>query len=371
LKQEALDLVFIGLSITSSWGNGHATTYRGLLRELARRGHRLLFLERDVPWYAQARDMPRSSYCDIQLYSSLEELRSKWAARVNAADAVILGSFVPQGIQVGEWVLGQANGLRVFYDIDTPVTLAQLAAGSCEFLSASAIPEYDLYLSFTGGPMLGRLEHEFGARQSRPLYCSVDTEDYFPEPCAIRWDLAYMGTYSIDRQEKIERLLFDAARAWPAGRFAIAGSMYPSDTRWPANVDRIDHLPPDRHRHFYNSQRFTLNVTREDMIRAGYSPSVRLFEAAACGTPMISDGWPGLDHFFQLDKEIFIAESGSDCVRLLRDTPSRHVREVAANARRRTLAHNSAACRALELEQYLLECRARTQGAPLLASGGA
>ncbi|HVL39168.1 MAG TPA: glycosyltransferase, partial [Fimbriimonadaceae bacterium] len=306
---DRLRIVILGLSITSSWGNGHATTYRGLVRELTRRGHDVLFLERDVPWYAAQRDLPTPPYGRLQLYDSIDELESSWARDVRDADFVLVGSYVPEGVQVGKWVLETADGATGFYDIDTPVTLAKLAVGDHEYLSPDLIPRYDVYFSFSGGPTLEVLQRELGSPWARPLYCSFDPEAYFPEPREPQWDLGYMGTYSDDRQPPLERLMLDAARLTPSARFVVAGPQYPATIQWPSNVERIEHLPPAEHRAFYNRQRFTLNITRADMIRAGYSPSVRLFEAAACGVPIISDYWPGLESFFRLGEEILVSSS--------------------------------------------------------------
>ncbi|AIE86685.1 CgeB family protein [Fimbriimonas ginsengisoli] len=355
---DRLDIVILGLSITSSWGNGHATTYRGLLRELAARGHRILFLERDVPWYAPHRDLPNPVYCETELYQSLEELRDCFADRVRRADAVIVGSYVPAGVEVGKWVTRNAGGVTAFYDIDTPVTLAKLSRGDYEYLSPDLIPAYNLYLSFTGGPTLQRLEREYGSPSALPLYCSFDPSLYYPEPQPPKWDLGYMGTYSDDRQPTLNELLVEPARNWPEGRFAVAGPQYPSSIEWPDNVTRIEHLPPAKHREFYNSQRFTLNVTRDDMIRAGYSPSVRLFEAAACGTPIISDAWDGLETIFEIGTEIFTARSREQALQILRQTDEATRLSMGNRARRRVMSEHTAAHRAEQLERYLLSARA-------------
>ena len=350
-----LTVVVLGLSITSSWGNGHATTYRALLRAFAERGHDVLFLERDVPWYAEHRDLARPPFCRTELYASVAELRARHARAVRDADLVIVGSYVPDGVAVGEWVTRTARGATAFYDIDTPVTLAKLARGDTEYLSRDLVPRYDAYLSFTGGGTLERLEREYGSPMARALYCAVDPALYFPEPADERWDLAYMGTYSDDRQPTLDRLLVEPARSWAAGRFAVVGPQYPADIVWPPNVERVAHLPPERHRAFYNAQRFTLNVTRADMVAAGHSPSVRLFEAAACGTPIVSDEWDGLGSVFALDSEILVARSAADTLAFLRELPDAERRAVGSRARVRVLGAHTAAHRAAELEAYAAE----------------
>ncbi|MBI3802766.1 MAG: glycosyltransferase [Nitrospirae bacterium] len=350
-----LSIVILGLSITSSWGNGHATTYRSLVRGLSARGHDLCFLERNAPWYASNRDLKRPRQGRFELYESLEELKDRFAEEVREADLVVVGSYVSEGSAIGEWVTATARGATAFYDIDTPVTLAKLDRDEADYLSRALIPRYHLYLSFTGGPILGRIEREYGARKARPLYCSVDPSLYFPEEVEPQWSLGYMGTYSLDRQGPLEALLVEPARRWEEGRFIVAGSKYPGTIDWPHNIERIEHLPPTQHRAFYNRQRFTLNVTRADMRRAGYSPSVRLFEAAACATPIISDAWQGLETFFKPGEEILISRSPEETLSYLRETSEEERRAIGLRACSRVLAEHTAVQRAAELEEYARE----------------
>ncbi|WP_375428826.1 glycosyltransferase [uncultured Sphingomonas sp.] len=346
-----MKLVVLGLSLSSSWGNGHATTYRALLKAFAARGHDVLFFERDVPWYARQRDLADPDWCRLAFYADLADL-DRWASELANADAVIVGSYVPEGVAVGRWAQRHARGAVAFYDIDTPVTLANLARGHFEYLSPDLIPGYDLYLSFTGGPTLARLEREFGSPAARALYCSVDADAYRPADVPKRWDLSYLGTYSPDRQPTLDRLLLTPARAQPHRRFVVAGPQYPDDIDWPGNVERIDHLAPADHAAFYTASRWALNVTRADMIAAGWSPSVRLFEAAACATPIISDVWDGLDTLFQPGHEIILARDGGDVIAALDGADASAIGEA---ARVRALAAHAATHRAAELERYLGE----------------
>ncbi|MGF1634720.1 MAG: glycosyltransferase [Phycisphaerae bacterium] len=354
-----MKIVFIGLSITSSWGNGHATTYRGLLRELAARGHSVTFLERDVPWYAgENRDLPEPPYCRTCLYDDLTALKSRHGRLVSTADVVVVGSYVPQGVEVGDWVLKTARGLRCFYDIDTPVTLGQLKRGEAAYVSAQQVSRYDVYFSFAGGMALTMLEERYGSPAARALYCSFDRlayypETYFAEEKKAAWDLAYLGTYSDDRQPTLERLLMEPARRLKDKRFCVAGPKYPADIAWPGNVKRIEHVPPAEHRGFYNRQRFCLNVTRAEMIRLGHSPSVRLFEAAACGTPIISDFWEGLDELFEPGREILLAATPDDVRQYLCDLPEAERMTIAGRARQRVLQDHSAAARAEQFERQV------------------
>jgi spore maturation protein CgeB len=356
MKKEApLNIVILGLSITSSWGNGHATTFRGLVSELKKNGHMVTFLERDMPWYASNRDLPDPPFCKTLLYNSVEELKQKYRDIIRQADFVIVGSYVPEGVSVGQFVIDTATGITAFYDIDTPVTIEKMEKEDYEYLHPSLIPEYNLYLSFTGGPTLKRLENYFGSPMARALYCSFDPELYFPEEKECKWDLGYLGTYSIDRQKPLEDLMLDAAEEDAEGKFVVAGPQYPEDIQWPSNVERIQHLPPMEHRKFYNSQRFTLNITRADMIKAGYSPSVRLFEAAACGTPIISDYWDGIETLFELDTEILISRSSEDTLAYLNTITEEQRKGISERARQKAVTHHTAAHRAIELINYYNE----------------
>jgi spore maturation protein CgeB len=347
-----LSFVILGLSLSSAWGNGHATTYRALLRGLHALGHDVLFLERDVPWYADHRDLPDPDFCRLELYADLDDLRARWSAAVAAANVVIVGSYVPQGVAVAELVFATARGTTAFYDIDTPVTLAKLARGDEEYVGRGVIPSFDLYLSFTGGPTLRRLEQEFGARRAEALYCAVDETRYAPTGEAAEWDLGYLGTYSDDRQPALERLLIEPARRLPERRFVVAGPQYPTTIDWPANVERIEHLAPEHHAAFYGRQRFTLNITRQDMIAAGWSPSVRIFEAGACGTTIISDFWEGLTDLLPSPEAILIAHGSDDVVGML-ELADEAGDAIASQARGIILAGHTGRARAQQLVDYV------------------
>jgi spore maturation protein CgeB len=350
-----LNIVILGLSITSSWGNGHATTYRALIRALRDKGHAVTFLERDVPWYRDHRDLTVFDGCDIHLYGSLTQLAETHADRVRRANLVIIGSFVPDGIAIGDWVTSLAGGVTAFYDIDTPVTLAGLKTGATDYLSPSLIPRFDMYLSFTAGPTLDLIETQYGSPMARKLYCSAD-----PDVRPVAFDspahaLGYLGTYSDDRQPALEQLLIQPARDLSEQSFIVAGSKYPDDIDWPSNVVRVDHLPPREHANFFASQRYTLNITRADMKALGYSPSVRLFEAAACGAAIISDSWTGLEDVLTPGSDLLVANSPREIIECLTSVPEERRRMIGANARRRFLREHTPAHRAAELETYYAE----------------
>jgi spore maturation protein CgeB len=354
-----MKVAILGLSITSAWGNGHATNYRALARALQRRGDQVTFLERDRPWYAQHRDLPDPSWCETHLYDSVPRLRRSFADAVADADLVIVGSFVPEGVEVARWVLDLARGAVAFYDIDTPITIEKLRAGDPEYLASELVERFDLYLSFTGGPALEILSDEFGARRPEAFYCFVDPDAYAPVDVPAQWALNYLGTYSAGRQPAVEALLLEPARARPDEQFALAGPMYPSEIAWPANVARIEHLTPADHPRFYSTTRFTLNVTRPEMRALGYSPSVRLFEAGACGAAIVSDSWPGLDTVFALGEEIVLTESCADVLRVLDETSDQERAAIGAAARRRVLAEHTADRRVDRLHELMAGAIAR------------
>ncbi len=360
MSSKPLNIVILGLSLSSSWGNGHATTFRALIRGLTGLGHRVLFLERDVPWYAANRDLPRPDFCAFALYADLDELAAKHGAAIAQADAVIVGSYVPEGVAVIDLVRRLAAGRVAFYDIDTPVTLAKLRRGDEEYLARRQIPELDIYLSFTGGPLLDRLAADFGAKRPMAFYCSVDETRYRPTGEMPVWDLGYLGTYSDDRQPTLEKLLIEPARRLPHRRFVVAGPQYPASIDWPSNVERIEHLPPSEHARFYGRQRFTLNVTRADMIGAGWSPSVRLFEAAACGTPIVSDIWDGLTDLLPAESAILLAQRPEDVVAALEECSDTARTAIAARAREIVLAEHTGRARAAQLAAALIALPAKS-----------
>lgn len=355
-----LDIVILGLTLSSSWGNGHATTYRALIRGLADEGHRVLFLERDVPWYAGHRDLPDPDFCRLAYYTDTDAMLETHGDAIRKADAVIVGSYVPEGVSLIERLAQIAPRRFCFYDIDTPVTLAKLDRGDEEYLARHQMPLFDAYLSFSGGEVLTRLERQYGVRKAVALYCSVDAERYRNTGDAPAWDLGYLGTYSPDRQPTLERLLIEPARRLPNHRFVVAGPQYPQAIDWPDNVDRIEHLPPSAHAAFYSRQRFTLNVTRADMIAAGWSPSVRLFEAAACGTAIISDFWRGLSELLPEGQAVVIARDTDDVVATLTQHDEHWRRGLSERAQSIVHAGHTGQARARELVLALARLPAST-----------
>ena len=347
-------IVILGLSITSSWGNGHATTYRSLAKGLHLLGHEVVFFEKDLEWYRDNRDCPAPDYCRVVVVEQWPIASQLIRKELLDADAAIVGSYVPEGAALIDLLLDSAVPVKAFYDIDTPITVARLREqGGTSYLRAEQIHGFDIYFSFTGGPMLDTLRREFDARHAVALYCSIDPSHY-GRRVSRRYacDMSYMGTYAPDRQPKIDEWLIAVAQNFPRKKFIVAGPQYPRSVRWPGNVRRIQHLNPRWHPHLYSSSRLTLNVTRRDMMRAGYSPSVRLFEAAACGAAIISDSWPGVEEFLEPGKEILLATSQQDVCRSL-ECGDEELRAIGQAAQVNVLERHSNRQRALELEKEI------------------
>lgn len=354
-----MKLVIFGLSVSSSWGNGHATLWRALIAALAQMGHRVTFFERDVPYYAAHRDLATLPAGELILYRSWHEVLPLARRHLADADAGMVTSYCPDGPEAATLVRESRAACRVFYDLDTPVTLERLRAGlAVPYLPAGGLADFDLVLSYTGGAALTALRDCLGAGRVAPLYGSVDPGVHFPVAAQpqYRADLSYIGTYAADRQRGVDALFLGPARRLPDRWFVLAGAQYPPDFPWTPNVAFVRHLPPAEHSAFYCSSALTLNVTRQPMAEMGYCPSGRLFEAAACGVPVLSDAWAGLEDFFTPGEEILVARDTEDVLAALR-RPAAELAEIGRAARERTLAEHTAARRARTLEQ-LLECPA-------------
>jgi spore maturation protein CgeB len=355
-----MKIVVFGLTLSSSWGNGHATPYRAILRSLHAMGHRILFFEKDADYYRSRRDFTRCDYCDLILYENWEDIRFHALEDARSADVVMTASYLPEGRRINDEILDLSGPLRVFYDLDTPVTLRRVEQeAEVEYLRRDQLPAFDLVLSFAGGKILKDLEDTYGTRLARPLYGCVDPDDYMrvePRP-EFACDLSCMATYAPDRQHKVDELFLEPARRNPQRQFMLAGPLYPGACLWPANVRRAEHVALQWHPAFYSSSRVTLNITREEMARNGWCPSGRFFEAAACGTPLLSDWWEGLDWFFDVVRDIRVV-ARAEHVESALNQPDAELRALAAHARERTLDDHTGKVRARQLLQYLEEARA-------------
>ncbi len=348
-----MHLAIFGLTISSSWGNGHATLWRALVKALARRGHTVAFYERDVPYYAAARDgwtPPAGSR--IYLYNSVKEIARQASREFDRADLAIYTSFCPEGPEIARLILDSDAAIKAFYDLDTPVTLDAARGGRCvDYLPPDGLGAFDLVLSYTGGRALDELNSRLGSRTAIPLYGSVDPESHFPvAPLeTLRGALSYLGTYAADRQQGLETMFVEVARRMTDGRFQVAGAQYPEGFPGEPNICFAGHLPPSMHPAFFCSSRATLNLTRTVMAENGYCPSGRLFEAAACGAAILSDCWTGLDTFFRPGEEILLVRDTDDVMDAL-SLSDLELRRIGDAARARVLAEHTAERRVQQLE---------------------
>jgi spore maturation protein CgeB len=353
-----MKLAIFGLTVSSSWGNGHATLWRGLIKALASRGVEVVFFERDVPYYAHHRDLWALPAGQLVLYPDWAAVEARAKAEVRSADAVIVTSYCPDGRAAATLACSHARQ-AVFYDMDTPVTLARLSAGeSVDYLPPEGLGGFDLVLSYTGGAALTQLEAALGARRALPLYGHVDPDVHRPAVSDPRYacDLSYLGTYAADRQPLVTALFAEPARERPEQRFLLGGSGYDDTFPWRDNIYFLDHVAPSEHATFFASSQLTLNVTRRDMAQMGYCPSGRLFEAAACGAPILTDVWEGLELFFEPGREILTAETTAEALAAL-DLPSGELTAIARAARERTLDQHTSDHRAAELLHILAHAK--------------
>jgi spore maturation protein CgeB len=350
-----MKLLVFGLTISSSWGNGHATLLRGLFRSLAQRGHNIAFFERDVTYYAQHRDFIAIPGVDLHLYSEWEDVWRKAEAMLGETDVAMVTSYCPDGAAATRLILNSVAALRVFYDLDTPVTLETIEKGeTVPYLNDNSLADFDVVLSYTGGKALFELQSRLGAKRVFPLYGSVDPDLHRPV-CTLSGfasDCSYLGTYAFDRQKQLESLFINAARRMPTQKFIIGGSKYPEDFPWLGNIWYVQHVAPDKHAAFYCSSPVTLNITRTAMARLGYCPSGRLFEAAACGTAIISDEWEGLDQFFEPGHELLVTRDTQEVIDAL-STSRAELARIGSSARARALASHTASHRAREFEEIV------------------
>ncbi len=344
-------IVIFGLSVSSAWGNGHATLLRGLFRELHRDGHEIHFFERDAPYYAAHRDAVDFCFATIHLYTDWTDILSTAKALLAKADVGMVTSYCPDGVAACNLICESSLPRTAFYDMDAPVTLSRLAKGEIvPYLPPAGLGKFDLVLSYTGGTALQQIRERLGARCVATLYGWVDPTVYRPVEPSTKFeaDLSYLGTYSQDRQSALSELLIVPATRLRDYRFVIAGAMYPNVESWPPNIRHFDHVSPPEHCGLYCSSPLALNVTRGSMAAMGFCPSGRLFEATACGTAVMSDEWLGLDSFFTPGQEILLASSREDAISAI--TSDRTLlKQTGARARERTLDCHTAAIRARRL----------------------
>lgn len=350
-----MKVVIFGLSVSSSWGNGHATIWRGLIAALTKSNYEIVFFEKNVSYYADNRDYLSCKGLTLILYDTWESIVKKAEFHIKKSDIAIVTSYCPDAVSASE-LITISNGLKkIFYDLDTPVTFKSIENGNWPFyIPQNGLRNFDIVLSYTGGPILEKLKQTLGAKAAFPLYGSADPQLHYPT-CKLdkyKCDLSYLGTFASDRQEKLEELFVKPAQILKDKRFLLAGAQYPEEFPWTENILFISHIAPPEHSCFYCSSLFTLNVTRSAMAEMGYCASGRLFEAALCQIPILSDWWPGLESFFNPGEEIIVVKNTSDVIDAFNMTENKRI-AVAKAARKRVLREHTAEKRAQQLMDIL------------------
>lgn len=350
-------LTFFGSSLVSSYWNGAATYYRGLLRALAGHGHRITFCEPDAYGRQQNRDLATDPpYARVIVYRSPSERWELIAGAFEESDWV----FKCSGVGVWDAELEQeiaersgAGVLTAFWDVDAPATLARIEADPDDPFR-ECIPRYDHVFTYGGGPPVVEAYLRRGARACTPVYNALDPEEHHPvgDGGPPRWDVLFMGNRLPDREARVDEFFFRAAELYPGGRFALGGEGW-GDRAVPPNVARLGHVPTARHNEVNASARLVLNIHRESMVENGWSPATRMFEAAGAAACQVSDAWRGIEDFFQPGTEVLVAENGAAVAKFVREVSDGQAREIGAAARRRALRDHTYVQRAVQVDEIL------------------
>lgn len=352
-----MNIAFFASSLVSAYWNGAATYYRGIVRALHERGHRVTFYEPDAFDRQQHRDIEDPPWAKVVVYSAASEedvLRTVEQAR--GADLVVKAS----GVGVHDELLERAvlelqspETLVVYWDVDAPATLDRMNALVSDPLRA-LVPRYDLVLTYGGGDPVRRAYKALGARDCIPIYNALDPSTHFPVEPNPRFegDLGFLGNRLPDREARVEEFFLRAAAQLPERKFLLGGSGW-GDKAVPPNVNYLGHVYTADHNAFNCTPLAVLNISRESMARYGFSPATRVFEAAGAAACLITDAWEGLDHFFEPGREMLVASSGDDVAQIVRELDAKKARAVGQAAYKRVLAEHTYAHRAAQLDAIL------------------
>ncbi len=364
----SLDIAFFGSSLVSAYWNGAATYYRGMIRALAARGHRVTFYEPDAYERQKHRDIEDPPYAKVVVYSGTDEREAlTMLERARRADVVVKAS----GVGVWDELLEREvlnvrkpGGLAVFWDVDAPATLARVRENPADPFRA-LIPKYDAVFTYGGGPPIVKGYTELGARLCVPIYNALDPSTHFPVPADARWsaDLSLLANRLPDREARIDAFFFDAARRLPERRFLLGGNGWQGHGM-PSNVEAVGHVYTADHNAFNCSARLVLNVARDSMATCGYSPATRVFEAAGAAACLVTDAWEGIEVFLEPEREILVANHGEDVASFVERVDETRARAIGEAAKKRVLAHHTYAQRAREVEALLLQGRTQLEVSP-------
>jgi spore maturation protein CgeB len=349
-------IAFYGSSLLSSYWNGAATYYRGLLRDLAGRGHSITFYEPDAFDRQSHRDIDPPDWCRVVVYDATIAAARAVIAEAVHADVVVKASGV--GVFDDELLTGviraaRPGAIRLFWDVDAPATLAQLRAEPDHPLHR-ALPHLDAVLTYGGGPPVVAAYEGFGARRCRPIYNALDPTTHFPVPPEPRFtaDLNFLANRLPDREARVETFFLEPAARLPGRSFILGGNGW-GDKPMSGNIQRLGHLGTADHNAFNTSSRAVLNVARDSMAEVGFSPATRVFEAAGAGACLITDAWEGVEQFLTPNQEILVARDGADVIAHLTDLTPERARSIGDAARARILAEHTYSRRGAEVDALL------------------
>jgi spore maturation protein CgeB len=352
-----MKIAFFGSSLVSSYWNGAATYYRGLLKGLAALGHDITFYEPDAYERQQHRDIPDPPWASVVVYPATEDgWRRSLDAAARGADLIAKASGVgvfDAELEVAVPEAARPGTITVYWDVDAPATLDSVAADPRHHLRR-VVPRYDAVLTYGGGDPVVRAYKKIGARQCVPIYNAVDPETHFPVPRAadLACDLGFLGNRLPDREARVEEFFLKAAAALPDRRFILGGSGWESKAM-PSNVRHLGHVGTESHNAFFCSAQATLNINRDSMVRYGFSPPTRIFEAAGAGACLITDAWEGIELFLEPGTEILTAADGDAVATILEKLTPCDAQAIGAAARARILAEHTYAHRARQVTELL------------------
>ncbi len=357
--KRGLEIAFFGSSLVSAYWNGAATYYRGLIRALYDRGHRVTFYEPDAYERQRHRDIDDPSWARVVVYPGDDERTAMATVEKAAREADVLVKASGVGVfdallERAVLDLRRAGQTVIFWDVDARATLARIAADESDPFRA-LIPRYDVVLTYGGGDRVSAEYIRFGAKQCIPIYNALDPTTHHPSAADARFgaDLGFLGNRLPDREARVEEFFLGPAAASPNKRFLLGGNGW-NDKPLPANVRYVGHVYTADHNAFNSSALAVLNVARDSMAAVGYSPATRVFEAAGAGACIITDAWVGIDRFLAPDREILVAENGAEVARLLSRLTPKMARTIGNAARQRVLSEHTYAQRARQVESLLV-----------------
>jgi spore maturation protein CgeB len=351
-----LNVAFFGSSLVSAYWNGAATYYRGILRALAERGHRITFYEPDAFERQQHRDIPDPEWARVVVYPADDRGAQRALDDARGADLVVKASGVgvfDELLEAAVLELREPGGLAIFWDVDAPATLDRLESFSRDPFRP-LVQRYDFILTYGGGDPVVAAYKRFGARECVPIYNALDATTHFPVDPEPRFeaDLGFLGNRLPDREARVEEFFLKAAAQCPERRFLLGGSGW-AGKPMPANVSYLGHVYTRDHNAFNVTPLAVLNISRESMARYGFSPATRVFEAAGAGACLITDAWEGIEMFLEPEREVLVAADGGEVAARLRELDPETARRIGRAARRRILAEHTYAHRAAQVESVL------------------